>query len=70
IGRLGEGAGDVVSRGPDACALDMWRDDSPEWVAYRLLQLGVEFTVRSPAELVEELGRIRDRAGRAVRDER
>ncbi|MEU1207854.1 YafY family protein [Nocardia sp. NPDC005825] len=70
IGRLGEGAGDVVSRGPDACALDMWRDDSPEWVAYRLLQLGVEVTVHSPAELVEELGRIRDRAGRAVGDGR
>ncbi|MFD7841609.1 helix-turn-helix transcriptional regulator [Nocardia sp. NPDC059764] len=66
IGRLGEGPGDIVERGPEACALDMRRDDLPEWVAHRLLQLEVEITVHGPAELVEEMRKIRDRAARAV----
>ncbi|MFE4458670.1 helix-turn-helix transcriptional regulator [Nocardia tengchongensis] len=68
IGRLGEGAGDVVPRGAGACVLDMRRDDMPEWVAHRLLELGVEMKVHGPAELVEALEKIRDRAGRALRD--
>ncbi|MTE16984.1 helix-turn-helix transcriptional regulator [Nocardia aurantiaca] len=66
IGRLGEAAGDVVPRGPDTCVLDTWRDDLPEWVAHRLLELGVEIHVHGPDQLVEAIRRIRDRAGRAV----
>lgn len=66
IGRLGEGPGDVVPHGPDTCALDMNRDDLPEWVAHRLLELGADIKVHSPAQLTEAIRTIRDRAARAI----
>ncbi|MVU82849.1 WYL domain-containing protein [Nocardia sp. ET3-3] len=66
IGRLGEGPGDVVPRGEDACVFDMRRDDLPEWVAHRLLELGFEIRVHGPQELIEEIRRIGERAARSV----
>ncbi|GAB2541344.1 helix-turn-helix transcriptional regulator [Nocardia heshunensis] len=66
IGRLGEGPGEIVARGDSACVLDMRREDLPLWIAHRLLELDVEFTVHEPEELVREILRIRDRAARAV----
>ncbi|MFE3000193.1 helix-turn-helix transcriptional regulator [Nocardia sp. NPDC059246] len=70
IGRLGEGPGDIIPHGPNTCALNMSRDDLPEWVAHRLLELGVEFEVHSPQQLTDELRKIRDRAARAIEAKR
>ncbi|AYF78804.1 YafY family transcriptional regulator [Nocardia yunnanensis] len=66
IGRLGEAPGDIVARGENTCVLDMRRDDLPEWVAHRLLELGFEFQVHSPDALVAAIRTIGDRARRAL----
>ncbi|APA95506.1 helix-turn-helix transcriptional regulator [Nocardia seriolae] len=66
IGRLGEGPGEIVPRDDAACVLDMWRDDLPEWVAHRLLELGFAFAVHGPPELVEAVREISERARQAV----
>ena len=42
-------------------------DDNLDWLAMRITMLGCEFDVHGPPELVERLGEIRDRIGRAIR---
>ncbi|MFJ1732252.1 helix-turn-helix transcriptional regulator [Streptomyces sp. NPDC088254] len=60
---IGEGSGDGTTGG---CRLRGVTSDPVEWVAMRLAQVGCEFTVHGPAELVEcvrELGGRLSRAG-------
>ncbi|WP_067463918.1 helix-turn-helix transcriptional regulator [Nocardia amamiensis] len=65
-GRLGDGEGEVVAIDADSCRVDTVRDDSPEWLAHRLLGLGVDFQVHEPPELIERLRAIAERIDRAV----
>ncbi|MGH3876428.1 MAG: helix-turn-helix transcriptional regulator [Actinophytocola sp.] len=41
-------------------------EDTPEWLAYRLLTLGCEFTVHEPPELLDHLRTVAGRAHRAA----
>ncbi|WP_280467345.1 helix-turn-helix transcriptional regulator [Nocardia cyriacigeorgica] len=63
-GRLGDDPGDVTAIDAATCRMDCDRDDSPEWLAQRLLALGAEFQVHEPPELRD---RVRDLAERALR---
>ncbi|MFI2279148.1 helix-turn-helix transcriptional regulator [Nocardia beijingensis] len=67
-GRLGEDPGDVVTIDADTCRIDGLRDDSPEWLAHRLLALGADFEVHEPPELLAHLRTIAGRAERATRN--
>ncbi|MBD0420517.1 YafY family transcriptional regulator [Streptomyces sp. TRM S81-3] len=49
-----------------SCVLRATVSDSPEWLAARLALLGVEFTVRAPASLVECTRQLAARLGRAT----
>ncbi|MEV0650682.1 YafY family protein [Phytomonospora sp. NPDC050363] len=62
-GRLGDSPEDVEALGPDSCRVRS-HSDTLDWLALRLLQLGHEFEVHEPPELVEVL---RGFAGRATR---
>jgi predicted DNA-binding transcriptional regulator YafY len=42
-------------------------DDDLTWLALRIAMLGVDFEVREPPELVEQLRALAERLGRAVR---
>jgi predicted DNA-binding transcriptional regulator YafY len=65
-GRLGENPGEVVAIDAGTCRIDTLRDDAPEWLAHRLLELGADFQVHEPPELIAHLRVIADRAGRAI----
>ncbi|MGZ6695489.1 MAG: WCX domain-containing protein [Solirubrobacteraceae bacterium] len=42
-------------------------DDDLDWLAVRILMLGVEVDVHEPPELVQRMGELAARMGRAVR---
>ncbi|UGT65536.1 YafY family transcriptional regulator [Nocardia gipuzkoensis] len=65
-GRLGDDSGEVVAIDGSTCRIDALRDDAPEWLAHRLLGLGVDFEVHEPPELIAHLRAIADRAERAI----
>ncbi|MFD8306058.1 helix-turn-helix transcriptional regulator [Streptomyces sp. NPDC059690] len=50
----------------DSCRLRGRSGDAPEWTAVRLALLGFEFTVREPAELVEQVRQLGARLTRAA----
>ncbi|MGW1742528.1 helix-turn-helix transcriptional regulator [Nocardia sp. NPDC001965] len=54
-GRLGEGPGELTARDTDTCRLTGVRDDSPDWLAQRLVGLGVDFRVHDSPELSARL---------------
>ncbi|MEV0245310.1 YafY family protein [Nocardia sp. NPDC050712] len=66
-GRLGDTPGELTPSTPTSCRLDAVRDDAPEWLAHRLLTLGVDFEVHEPPELSAQLRAISARIDRAVR---
>ncbi|UFS93871.1 helix-turn-helix transcriptional regulator [Nocardia huaxiensis] len=66
-GRLGDAPGDLTALDDTSCRLDSLRDDSPEWLAHRLIALSVDFDVHEPAELIRELETLNVRIGRAIR---
>ncbi|MEC3919435.1 helix-turn-helix transcriptional regulator [Nocardia sp. CDC160] len=66
IGKLGEAPTDIVPRTDTTCTLEMHRDDLPEWIAHRLLELGCDFEVHEPQELADQIQKIADRARRAL----
>ncbi|WP_039800439.1 helix-turn-helix transcriptional regulator [Nocardia araoensis] len=65
-GRLGDGPDEVVAIDARTCRIDARRDDAPEWLAHRLLGLGVDFEVHEPPELIAHLRVIAGRAERAI----
>lgn len=65
-GRLGDEPGDVVAIDENTCRLDTLRDDSQEWLAYKLIALGADFDVHEPPELIRELRTVSARIERAV----
>ncbi len=65
-GRLGDDPGDITAVGENACRYEAVREDSPEWLAHRLLDLGADFEVREPRELVAELQAVRTRLDRVL----
>ncbi|MEU8898478.1 YafY family protein [Nocardia sp. NPDC048505] len=65
-GRLGDSPGEITPLGPGRCRLDGVREDAPEWLAQRLLALGVDFEVHEPAELEAGLRAIAARIARAT----
>ncbi|WP_227996428.1 helix-turn-helix transcriptional regulator [Nocardia australiensis] len=66
IGRLGDDPGEVIATGDTSCRLDSTRDDSPEWLAHRLIGLGVDFRVHEPPALIAELRTLTARLDRAI----
>ncbi|MFI7002970.1 helix-turn-helix transcriptional regulator [Nocardia sp. NPDC050175] len=65
-GRLGDQPGDIIAIDEITCRLDTLRDDSPEWLAHRLIALGVDFEVREPPELIRQLRTVTARIDRAI----
>ncbi|MFI9509322.1 helix-turn-helix transcriptional regulator [Nocardia sp. NPDC052566] len=65
-GRLGDAPGEITPVGENTCRLTASRDDSPEWLAHRLIALGTDFHVDSPPELTAHLSTIRSRITRAI----
>ncbi|MFC9893967.1 helix-turn-helix transcriptional regulator [Nocardia sp. NPDC127579] len=65
-GRLGDNPGDLIPLSPTTCRLDATRDDSPEWLAHRLLALDVEFEVHQPPALITHLQAIASRIATAT----
>ncbi|WP_194836271.1 YafY family protein [Nocardia sp. XZ_19_369] len=65
-GRLGDDPGDLVAIDENSCRLDTRRDDSPEWLAHRLITLGADFEVHEPPELLRQLRTVSARIERAV----
>ncbi|MEV0295188.1 YafY family protein [Nocardia sp. NPDC050710] len=65
-GRLGDSPGEVTSVDDMSCRLDAVRDDSPEWLAHRLIGLGADFQVHEPPVLVEHLRAISARIAAAI----
>ena len=65
-GRLGDGPGQVVAVDEASCRLDARRDDSMQWLAVRLVTLGVPFTVEAPAALADAVRALAERAAAAV----
>ncbi|NNH75099.1 YafY family transcriptional regulator [Nocardia uniformis] len=66
IGRLGDDPGDITPLDDNTCRLDARRDDAPEWVALRLLDLGVDFDLHDSPEVAAELRGLRARIGRVL----
>ena len=64
-GRLGDSAEDVEDLGDGSCRVRS-HSDTLDWLALRLLQLGHEFTVHGPPELIEVLKGYAGRSARAV----
>ncbi|MFI1912162.1 helix-turn-helix transcriptional regulator [Nocardia sp. NPDC020380] len=64
--RLGVGPGCVTALDDHTCRLTMDHEDSPEWLAARLTDLGAEFDVREPPELRAELAKLRARIDRSL----
>ncbi|WP_067699888.1 helix-turn-helix transcriptional regulator [Nocardia jejuensis] len=69
-GKLGEKPGETVALDEGSCRLGMTGEDSPAWIAYRLLELGVDFEVHSPPQLLAELRAVRLRVDRALGPDR
>ncbi|WP_327121233.1 YafY family transcriptional regulator [Nocardia sp. NBC_01730] len=65
-GRLGDDPGEIGAIDAHSCRIDTVRDDSPEWLAHRLLGLGVDFQVHEPPELVTHLRTLAHRIEHAV----
>ncbi|MGW0245127.1 helix-turn-helix transcriptional regulator [Nocardia goodfellowii] len=65
-GRLGDSPADITPLTPHSCRLDATRDDSAEWLAHRLITLGVDFEVHQPPELIEHLRTIATRIANAT----
>ncbi|WP_194815231.1 YafY family protein [Nocardia sp. XZ_19_385] len=65
-GRLGDSPGDLTPLTAHSCRLEATRDDSPEWLAHRLIALGVDFEVHEPAELITQLNAIATRLNHAT----
>ena len=63
--RFGSGWGKLRTLDETSCE---WRtgDDDLDWLAVRILMLGVEFEVRQPPELAEHLAALGARASRAA----
>ncbi|GAB4589203.1 helix-turn-helix transcriptional regulator [Nocardia sp. IFM 10818] len=60
-GRLGEDPSDLTAVDDRTCLLESTREDSPAWLAHRLLELGYDFEIDSPPELITELRAIHTR---------
>jgi predicted DNA-binding transcriptional regulator YafY len=60
--------GGAVSELPDGRCELRTGDDHLDWLAMRIAMLSWEYEVHEPPELIERLGEIRDRIGRAVGD--
>ncbi|SNY80668.1 Predicted DNA-binding transcriptional regulator YafY, contains an HTH and WYL domains [Nocardia amikacinitolerans] len=60
-GRIGDDPGDLMPVDENTCSLAATRDDSPEWLAHRLLALGVPFRIHESPELTEQLRHIASR---------
>jgi len=58
--------GGTVSELPDGRCELRTGDDHLDWLAMRIAMLSWEYEVHEPPELIERLGEIRDRIGRAV----
>ncbi|WP_040735315.1 helix-turn-helix transcriptional regulator [Nocardia tenerifensis] len=65
-GRLGDEPGDIVAVDENTCRLDSLRDDSPEWLAHRLIALGADFEVHQPPELIQQLRAVSARIERGI----
>ncbi|WP_406265306.1 YafY family transcriptional regulator [Nocardia sp. NBC_00881] len=65
-GRLGDSEDEVVAIDAHSCRIDTVRDDSPDWLAHRLIGLGVDFRVHEPPELIERLRAVALRIKHAV----
>ncbi|MEV0030780.1 YafY family protein [Nocardia sp. NPDC050793] len=65
-GRLGDDPGDLTALDDNTCRLTATRDDSPAWLAHRLLDLGVAFRVHESPELTEQLRNIASRITSAL----
>jgi predicted DNA-binding transcriptional regulator YafY len=57
--------GEIREIDANSCELRVSEDDL-DWLAMKIAMLGRDFAVHEPAELVERLGEVRDRIGRAV----
>ncbi|MFC9963057.1 helix-turn-helix transcriptional regulator [Nocardia ignorata] len=66
IGRLGEDPATLHSTGATTCRLTGVRDDDPDWLARRLVSLGVAFRVHDSPELSARLRAMAERIGHAV----
>ncbi|WP_067816240.1 helix-turn-helix transcriptional regulator [Nocardia inohanensis] len=66
-GKLGDAPGELTALGNDSCLLDMTREDNPDWLAVRLLDLGVPFEVHDSPELRAALDAVRQRINGALR---
>ncbi|MFD0363867.1 helix-turn-helix transcriptional regulator [Nocardia sp. GCM10030253] len=65
-GRLGDAPGELTAIDDTTCRLEGTRDDSPEWLAHRLIALGADFQVHEPPQLIERLRATRTRIDRAI----
>lgn len=65
-GPLADAPGELVALDETSCCLTGEGDDAPEWLAHRLIRLGVDFEVHEPRELIEELRVVRERLERAL----
>lgn len=65
-GRLGDSPGDITALDEHTCQLGGTRDDAPEWLAHRLIGLGVDFRVHEPPALIDQLHAIAARINRAA----
>ncbi|MGO4614931.1 helix-turn-helix transcriptional regulator [Nocardia sp. 2YAB30] len=68
-GRLGDDPGELVAVDAHSCRVDALRDDSPQWLAQRLIGLGVDFRVHEPPELIAQLRAVAHRIAHAVSTE-
>jgi predicted DNA-binding transcriptional regulator YafY len=66
IGRLGDTTGEVTAIDDNSCRLDATRDDAPEWLAHRVIGLGVDFQVHEPPALIAQLRAIAARIDKAT----
>ncbi|MGW0494727.1 hypothetical protein ACWD0Z_04625 [Streptomyces sp. NPDC003007] len=64
--RISPGAGIIEATTLDSCLLTISGDSLSE-IAMHLALLGHDFVVHEPTELVEEVGRLANRLGRAHR---
>jgi predicted DNA-binding transcriptional regulator YafY len=68
-GHLGDSPGDLEAVDEHSCRLHS-HTDTLEWIAFRLIQLGCDFTVHQPPELIEYLRTLGARITRAARGPR
>ncbi|MFQ6391969.1 helix-turn-helix transcriptional regulator [Nocardia sp. KC 131] len=65
-GRLGDSQGEVTDIDGKSCRLEATRDDSPGWLAHRLIGLGVDFQVHDSPALTTQLHTISSRIAEAI----